>query len=1365
MRMSFKKKLLWSTAMAAGLPALLSSHTASAANVQNLSIVGAGNNNTGTACLVETELTISGTNADSSSLDFYQISAQTSGGVRFNAPGVSSVGVGSTVTRPVTLNISSPPAGVDNYVVRVFDTTSNTMAANAGPVLVTVPIPRQILIDGGGACRNLVSNQAPVADPGAAQTVLGNSTVTLDASASTDPDGDQIQTANWVQTSGPTVTILNANFLQATFNAPQATNAPQQLTFALTVGDGIDTSVAQTVTVTVQPNSAPTANAGPDINTAGGATVTLDASGSTDPEGDQIIYNWSQTIGPNVSLSSLSAVSPTFVAPPKTSLVQTLTFQVEAADAPSSFTSDTVDVFIAANQLPVANAGPDQTVGQGSTVTLDSSASSDPDGDGVSTWSWTQTGGPAVTLNGANTASPTFTAPSVTSNQVLTFSLQVGDSFGTQTLQDTVSITVTPNAAPTVDAGPDQTIAGSSSVTLAGTANDPENDPLTYQWTQTAGPAVTLTGDTTLTPTFTAPPKTASQRTLTFSLVANDGSASSAADTVDIIIPANQAPVANAGSPQNISGGSAITLDGTGSTDPDGDPIVLYQWTQTAGPSVGTITNANTATPTFTAPIATATVQTLEFTLRVADAFDGTDTATVAINIAANNAPIADAGTDQTVTALSTVTLDSSGSSDPDGDIFTTLWSQVSGPPVVLDDNVFVSPTFTAPPRDISQQDLVFEVQITDTSGARSTDQVTITIPGNNVPVAEAGADQSVNGGSTVNLDGTNSSDPDGDRLRYSWTQTNGPTVTLNDPTTPTPSFTAPAATASDQVLTFALRVEDDFGASVLDAVEITVLANSPPVADAGSDQGPIDSGQTVTLDGSGSSDPDGDTLTYVWTQVSGTPVSLTGGSSASPTFVAPLVNGTEDLVFQLVVSDGQVSSVADTVTIGIRAVGSVTIIQQIAGSDTTVSFTSDIAALNGSILTSGGVGQLTAGLVPAGAHTVTAGDLTAAGYAILDISCNDSDSVANLASRTINLAVSPNENLVCTFTTANTREAATASINGFLTARNALLLAHQPDLQRRLDRLRGQTASSGSANAYGVSIPGAEKLPFNATVGNGFARASASLAGATSALGSDSEHHAFDIWSEAYFSRASVGNQRANFQVIHLGADYLVSDGLLVGALASFDDFSNRGDLAAGEAEGNGWMAGPYVMTRIGPDLYGEVRAAWGKSDNRVSPLGLYIDSFDTSRSLYSGSLVGHFDLEGGTSIRPELTVRYLNEKAKSYVDSLGVTIGGQTVDQGDISFRPRIQHLVKFDSGWSLRPYGEVEGIYTFGLNANPLIANSLPISVATLDTIRVRLEGGLDVFSTGTFRASISAFHDGIGVEEFSSTGAHVSVSFGF
>ncbi|HEY8569259.1 glycosyl hydrolase family 18 protein [Microbulbifer sp.] len=181
--------------------------------------------------------------------------------------------------------------------------------------------------------------------------------------------------------------------------------------------------------------------------------------------------------------------------------------------------------------------------------------------------------------------------------------------------------------------------------------------------------------------------------------------------------------------------------------------------------------------------------------------------------------------------------------------------------------------------------------------------------PGNRPPIARAGGNQSVDSGAVVTLDGSNSSDLDGDPLTYSWTQISGPAVSLQNATSASASFTAPSVTA-DQALEFALTVTDTSEASDTDLVIVTVVApqqNRAPSANAGADQMVV-TPSTVTLNGSDSSDPDGDALSYSWTQVSGTPVSLSSATSVNPSFAAAQVSAEEELVFELSVSDGSLS-------------------------------------------------------------------------------------------------------------------------------------------------------------------------------------------------------------------------------------------------------------------------------------------------------------------------------------------------------------------------------------------------------------------------------------------------------------------------
>ncbi|WP_209348395.1 autotransporter domain-containing protein [Pontixanthobacter sp. CEM42] len=1102
-------------------------------------------------------------------------------------------------------------------------------------------------------------------------------------------------------------------------------------------------------------NTAPFVNAGPDRIISEGSNVVLNG-GAVDNEGDPMTFSWLQLSGPSVTLNNPTSLGPSFVAPSKTNSAQVFQFELVAndglEDSARGTLSSTVTFTLSANIGPTADAGTDANVGGGAIVALDGSSSVDGDGDAIS-YQWSQTSGPVVTLNGANSANPTFTAPAIaSSNQVLSFNLVVDDGL-TSSAPDTVEITIPSNAPPIVNAGPDLAISGGANVTINGAASDPENDPLTYQWTQTGGPSVTLNDATTLTPSFTAPAKTAATQTLTFSLVANDGTTNSTPDTVEYTILGNVGPTANAGSDQMPVGGSTVMLSGIDSIDGDGDNLT-YQWTQTAGPSV-TLSDPTSSNPTFTAPSSAAANQLLTFSLVVNDGFVSSAPDTVDITIPSNASPTADAGNDVTFPGGSLVTLEGTAT-DPENDPLTYQWTQVSGPTVTLNNDTTLNPSFTAPPKAAADQILTFSLVANDGTTSSAPDTVDVTIPANLPEDADAGADQTVNAGSLVALDASGSTDGDGDPLTYAWSQTGGPTVTLSDPNSATPTFTAPSATTTSQTLTFSVTVSDGIGRPDVDDVVITVEPNSPPIADAGADQGPINSGDTVTLNGAASSDPDGDPLTYVWTQVSGTPVSLTGGNSASPTFVAPLVNGNEDLVFELIVNDETVDSPPDRVVIAVRAIGSVTIVQRVVGDDTTVAFTSNIPTLNTNVSTSGGTGIVSAASVAAGNYTFSVQDLTAQGYALTGLSCNDSDSTVSIANGSVALALSPNEDLVCSVTLADTRSAASAAIRDFLSGRNALLLSNQPNLQRRIDRLQRGPAVGGSASVAGIGIPGSGGLPFAMQAVGGAVRANTSLAMTASSTGDVNRERKLDIWADVTYANVTLGQNEGSFLIGYLGLDYLVGSDVLVGALVQIDEFNRDGGVgAAGSVEGNGWMAGPYVTAKLSPRLYADARVAYGKSDNSISPLGTFVDGFDTERLLFSGTLVGDVDLGEKATLWPELSVRYIREEQETYVDSLNVTIPGQSLDQGEIAFSPRFDYRIDTESGWNIRPYTEFEGILTFGATANTVVDNGL----------RGRATAGIDAGSPDGVRLNLTGFYDGIGESNFEAAGVSVGISFRF
>ncbi len=293
------------------------------------------------------------------------------------------------------------------------------------------------------------------------------------------------------------------------------------------------------------------------------------------------------------------------------------------------------------NTPPVANAGPDQTVGERTQVTLDGRGSSDPDPNTTLTYAWEQTAGPSVTLVGATSAQPGFTAPEVTAATVLTFQLTVGDGRNSST--DTVNVTVQEvNRAPVANAGQDQTVAERTEVTLDGRGSaDPDaGTTLTYAWTQTTGPSVTPRDATTAQAAFTAPEVTV-LTVLTFQLTVSDG-VDSSTDTVTVsVYPVNRAPMADAGPDRNVVEGTTVTLEGLG-MDLDGD-VLSPEWTQTAGPAV-TLSDPRAFSTTFTAPdVSTTTV--LTFLLRVTDPSGDSGEDTVSITVLARQEPAPDGGT------------------------------------------------------------------------------------------------------------------------------------------------------------------------------------------------------------------------------------------------------------------------------------------------------------------------------------------------------------------------------------------------------------------------------------------------------------------------------------------------------------------------------------------------------------------------------------------------------------------------------------------------------------------------------------------------------------------------------------------------
>jgi pimeloyl-ACP methyl ester carboxylesterase len=558
------------------------------------------------------------------------------------------------------------------------------------------------------------------------------------------------------------------------------------------------------------------------------------------------------------------------------------------------------------NTAPIANAGTDQFVDEGTIATLSGCASVDSEGDSIR-YSWTAPS--EITLNSYTDCNPNFVAPEVTSDSVFLFSLIVNDG-SLYSVSDTVKIVVKQvNKAPVASAGTNQTVDEGTLVTLDGSGStDADNDTLTYNWTAPNG--IVLSSISSSQPTFIAP-EVRKDTTYSFTLVVNDGVVNSITDSVFVAVrQVNKAPVANAGTDQTANEGVLVYLDASGSTDPDNDKLT-FKWTAPSGVTLSSLTAIN---PTFTAPEVSVNTQ-YSFNLIVNDGNVNSLADQVIITVKqVNKAPVANAGTNQTVAEGTLVTLDGRGSTDADNDALTYRWTTPNG--IMLSSISSSRPTFIAP--EVRKDTIyTFSLIVNDGSENSQASQVLISVlQVNKAPIANAVTDHAVLEGKLAILDGSESYDPDGDKITYQWTAPAG--VVISSLTDISPTFTAPEVN-KDTLYSFSLKVSDGKMESFVDEVKILVKQeNKVPIANAGNDQS-VNEGTLVTLNGNGSVDPDGDTLTFYWKISIG--VQLSSNSAINPTFIAPEVTHDTVYAFVLTVSDGISNSQFDQVNIMIRQV------------------------------------------------------------------------------------------------------------------------------------------------------------------------------------------------------------------------------------------------------------------------------------------------------------------------------------------------------------------------------------------------------------------------------------------------------------
>ncbi len=819
-----------------------------------------------------------------------------------------------------------------------------SLAALTGPTLVkpslTVDVAGDYVVElvaddgttasAASTVRISTVNSAPLADAGPDRKIgpLAGETVELDATGSTDSDGDFLS-YQWVLVSRPAgsaAVLDDPTSARPSFFADIAGTYEAEVT----VGDGLTTSAPDQVTASTD-NLPPIAEAEPPfaINPFI-ANAVLDSEGSGDPEGAPLSLRW--TIVANEGFAGISDATPPFSGgSPAPAIFDQRSFlatagagafvvQLTATDPAGASSTDTM-VVDTVNAAPVANAGLDQAVTIGSPVMLDGAGSSDPDRDEIS-FRWALVHRPAGSV--ATLSDPAAVRPRFTADVAGTYVAQLTVFDGAEPSEIDTVVLSTDNVAPMANAGPDQlSAAAPTTITLdADSSLDSDLDPLTYRWSVVHAP-----------PGSTAQPDDPSLSVTTMALdepglyllqlVVNDGFVDSTPDhvvvgTLDVPggqiagiplgpIDSNLRPVAEAGPVATVSPGALVQLDGSGSSDPNAQPgsKFIHTWSLLHKPvgSTASIPSAPSIDPTatFTADIPGIYLAQLTIldTIPPGFSFAGLPGRPAIAVVIANNRPVADAGPDQTVGTGVPVTLDGSGSSDADLDPLTFAWTLVSAPA-----GSTAALTGTATPTPELVPDLIgqYVVELVVNDGLQSSDPDQVVIDASvPPPLADAGPDQQVRAGARVQLDGSGSSDPQGEPLSFAWSLVTVPqdsTATLVDPSLSDPSFVADL----EGVYVAQLIVSNSGAASAPDTVTITAVANQPPVLDPIGNQS-VDLGTSLAFTLS-ATDGNGDIPTFAASPAP-LPDGMTLNAATGAFSFTPGESQVGDIALTFIASDG----------------------------------------------------------------------------------------------------------------------------------------------------------------------------------------------------------------------------------------------------------------------------------------------------------------------------------------------------------------------------------------------------------------------------------------------------------------------------
>lgn len=720
--------------------------------------------------------------------------------------------------------------------------------------------------------------------------------VIFDATQSSDLDNDPL-TFNWELLSRPILSSAEIYLIQNNI-AGLKTDAPGKYSVTLQINDGFESSEIVTSQITATNSSPEIQCTEQPITGSVGQPLTIPLPESNDPENDPLTYFWKIISKPAESIvGPVNSTEPEFTFTPDRKGIYEI--QITISDPWGGNASCVITAEIS-NQRPVAVIQSETQGFINNPVSLSAEGSYDPDGDTIKGYQWTLIAKPQGSF--AQLSNPTETITQLIPDRHGNYQVQLQVYDGNMWSNPVIATITTENRSPVITViSSDYLEVETTNVLDASLSYDPDGDELSFNWKLLDKPKwskAELNNDDEAICSFI--PDYPGYYSI--ELLVSD-SYSSVVRSEIVLRTLNVPPIAIISAPQIIKVGDEVIIDGTGSYDPDGDPIT-YQWQLYFRPNDSQTTLSSLTEPTTRLYIDKEGTYTIE--LQVNDGKIPSDITKISLSTG-NVAPVAIAGKDKNAVVGTPCYLDASSSFDPNNDELVYIWAFLSKP---AGSQAEIFDTNSPNPYFIPDMEGDYEIQLIVSDGKLFSKPVLIRVSTtNNPPVAQLKQDDfQVYVGDIVTIDGSESYDVDNTPVYYEWILLSKP----EDSALIIQNADQPTITLNIDKKGFyqgTLVVNDGFLRSNTVNFQIACI-NRPPMAVI---KGPKTAfiGDAITLDGSDSYDSDMDVskLKYKWSVVS----IPTGSSVALLNPTAKAINFTVDIEgiyeFQLIVNDQETDS------------------------------------------------------------------------------------------------------------------------------------------------------------------------------------------------------------------------------------------------------------------------------------------------------------------------------------------------------------------------------------------------------------------------------------------------------------------------